>query len=80
MAIWWSWNYTTWFTNEVDVESPVIRLLMIGLMLLSMLMAISVGESFGDRALLFAGAYVAIQVIRHGFLTFVAAAPGTVWL
>jgi len=77
MAIWWSWNYTTWFTNEVDVASPVVRLLMIGLMLLSLLMSISVPESFGNRALLFAGAYVAIQLLRHGFLAFVASRPGT---
>ncbi|MGN6485965.1 MAG: low temperature requirement protein A [Thermomicrobiales bacterium] len=77
LAIWWSWNYTTWFTNEVDVQAPVVRLLMIGLMGLSLLMAISVAESFGERALLFAGAYVAIQVIRHGFLAFVAAEAGT---
>ncbi|MGC4105062.1 MAG: low temperature requirement protein A [Thermomicrobiales bacterium] len=77
LAIWWSWNYTTWFTNEVDVEAPIVRLLMIGLMGLSLLMAISVADSFGDRALLFAGAYVAIQLLRHGFLTFVAAGAGT---
>jgi len=77
LAIWWSWNYTTWFTNEVDVETPVVRLLMIGLMLLSLLMAISVGDSFGDRALLFAGSYVAIQLIRHSFLAFVASGPGS---
>ena len=78
LAIWWSWNYTTWFTNEVDVDAPIVRLLMIGLMGLSLLMAISVGGAFGDRALLFAGAYVAIQVVRHGFLAFVAAEAGTI--
>ncbi|MGC4190237.1 MAG: low temperature requirement protein A [Thermomicrobiales bacterium] len=77
LAIWWSWNYTTWFTNEVDVEAPIVRLLMIGLMGLSLLMAISVPESFGERALLFAGAYVTIQFVRHGFLAFVASGPGT---
>ena len=53
-------------------------MLLIGLMLASFLMAIAIPEAFGDRALLFAGAYVAIQVGRHTFLTFVAAGPGTV--
>ena len=41
-------------------------------------MAIAIPEAFGDRALLFAGAYVAIQVGRHTFLTFAAAGPGTI--
>ena len=36
-------------------------------------MAVAIPGAFGDRALLFAGAYVAIQVGRHAFLTFVVA-------
>jgi low temperature requirement protein LtrA len=78
LAVWWSWNYTTWVTNELDPESIVVRLLLIGLMLASLLMAIAIPEAFGDRALLFAGAYVAIQVGRHLFLTFAAADRGTI--
>jgi low temperature requirement protein LtrA len=78
LVVWWAWNYTTWVTNELDPESVVVRLLLIGLMLGSLLMAIAIPEAFGDRALLFAGSYVAIQVGRHGFLTFIAAEPGTV--
>jgi low temperature requirement protein LtrA len=77
LVVWWSWNYTTWVTNELDPESGVVRLLMIALMLASLLMAVAIPEAFGDRALLFAGAYVAIQVGRHLFLTFAAAGPGT---
>jgi low temperature requirement protein LtrA len=77
LAVWWSWNYTTWVTNEVDPESIVVRLLLIGLMLASLVMAIAIPDAFGDRALLFAGAYVVIQVGRHTFLTFVAADRGT---
>jgi low temperature requirement protein LtrA len=50
----------------------------IALMLGSLVMAISIPEAFGDRALLFAGAYVAIQVGRHLFLTFAAADRGTI--
>jgi low temperature requirement protein LtrA len=77
LAVWWSWNYTTWVTNELDPESIVVRLLIIALMLASLLMAIAIPEAFGDRALLFAGAYVAIQVGRHLFLTFAASSRGT---
>ncbi len=64
LVVWWAWNYTTWVTNELDPESTVVRLLLIGLMLASLVMAIAIPEAFGDRALLFAGAYVAIQVGR----------------
>ena len=78
LVVWWSWSYTTWVTNELDTESISVRLLLISLMLLSLLMAVAIPDAFGDRALLFAGSYVAIQVGRHVFLTFVASGPGTV--
>src|SRR3954470_19780767 len=77
LVVWWSWNYTTWVTNELDPDSIAVRMLLIGLMLASFLMAVAIPGAFGGRALLFAGAYVAIQLGRHTFLTFVAAAPGT---
>jgi low temperature requirement protein LtrA len=77
LVVWWSWNYTTWVTNELDPGSILVRLLLIALMLGSLLMAIAIPDAFGDKALLFAGSYVAIQVGRHLFLTFVAAEQGT---
>ena len=78
LVVWWSWNYTTWVTNELDPESPVVRLLMIALMLASLLMAAALPDAFGDNAGLFVGSYLAIQIGRHTFLTFVAAGPGTI--
>jgi low temperature requirement protein LtrA len=78
LVVWWSWNYTTWVTNELDPEAVSVRLLMIALMLASLLMAVAIPQAFGDRALLFAGSYVAIQVGRHLFLTFAAAERGTI--
>src|SRR4051794_225199 len=77
LVVWWSWNYTTWVTNELDPESPVVRLLMIALMLGSLLMAAAMPAAFGPRAGLFIGCYLAIQIGRHTFLTFIAAGPGT---
>lgn len=77
LVVWWAWNYTTWFTNEVDPESVVVRAVVIAVMLASLLMAIAIPQAFGEHALLFAGSYVAIQVGRHLFLTFAASAPGT---
>jgi low temperature requirement protein LtrA len=77
LVVWWSWNYTTWVTNELDPESPVVRLLMIALMLASLVMAAAMPEAFDATAGLFVGAYLTIQVGRHTFLTFIAAGPGT---
>src|SRR5215204_1778316 len=48
LVVWWSWNYTTWVTNELDPESIVVRLLLIGLMLGSLLMAIAIPDAFAD--------------------------------
>jgi low temperature requirement protein LtrA len=78
LAVWWSWNYTTWTTNELDTETVPVRLLLLALMLVSLLMSVAIPDAFGEHALLFAGSYVAIQVGRHSFLTFAAAQPGTI--
>ena len=78
LVVWWSWNYTTWVTNELDPESISVRVLMITLMLLSLLMSVAIPGAFEGQALLFAGSYVAIQVGRHAFLTFFASGPGTI--
>jgi low temperature requirement protein LtrA len=78
LVVWWAWNYTTWVTNELDPDSIAVRLLLIWLMLLTLVLAIAIPDAFGARALLFAGSYVAIQLSRHVFLTFVAASRGTI--
>jgi low temperature requirement protein LtrA len=78
MVVWWAWNYTTWVTNELDPDSTIVRLVVLALMFASLLMAVAIPEAFGERALLFAGSYVAIQVGRHLFLTFVSASKGTI--
>jgi low temperature requirement protein LtrA len=78
LAVWWSWNYTTWTTNELDTETIPVRLLLLALMLVSLLMSVAIPDAFGEHALLFAASYVAIQVGRHVFLTFAAAEPRTI--
>jgi low temperature requirement protein LtrA len=77
LVVWWSWNYTAWVTNELDPESPVVRVLMIAIMLASLIMAAALPEAFGSEAGLFVGAYLAVQLGRHAFLTWAAAGPGT---
>jgi low temperature requirement protein LtrA len=64
-------------TNELDPDSIAVRSVLLAVMLLSMVMAVAIPQAFGEHALLFAGAYVGIQVGRHVFLTFASALPGT---
>ncbi|MEA2443942.1 MAG: hypothetical protein QOJ12_1234, partial [Thermoleophilales bacterium] len=47
-------------------------------MLASLVMAVAIPQAFGRDALMFVGAYVAIQVGRHAFLTFAAADAGSI--
>jgi len=77
LVVWWAWNYTTWVTNELDPESTAVRVLLIGLMLASLLLAVAIPQAFRAHALLFAASYVVIQVGRHAFLTFAAAGART---
>jgi low temperature requirement protein LtrA len=70
LVIWWAWIYTTWMTNWFDPDSPVVRSVLIVVMLASLLMAIAIPEAFGDRAVLFAAAYAALQIFRNAFAVF----------
>lgn len=67
-AVWLGWQYTCWVTNWFDPETPRIRGLLFATMLLALLMACSLPQAFGDRGLLFASAYVAMQVGRTAFI------------
>lgn len=67
MVLWWAWIYTTWTTNWMDPDLPLVRLMLMASMLAGLLMAVAVPDAFGERAMLFAGAYVALQLIVNGF-------------
>ena len=65
LVIWWAWIYTTWMVNWFDPGSDAVRMVLIGVMLASLLMAAAVPEAFGRHAALFAGSYVVLQVGRN---------------
>jgi len=66
LIVWWAWIYTTWMANWFDpASSSAVRGVLTAVMLASLLMAAALPEAFGDRALLFAGSYVALQVGRN---------------
>jgi low temperature requirement protein LtrA len=65
LLVWWAWIYTTWMTNWFDPASPTVRAVLTTVMLGSLLMAAALPQAFGDRGLLFAASYVALQVGRN---------------
>jgi low temperature requirement protein LtrA len=67
-AVWLGWQYTCWVTNWCDPQTPRIRGLLFSTMLTALVMAAAIPEAFGDRGLLFAGAYALMQVGRTLFV------------
>ena len=70
LAVWWAWVYTAWFTNWFDPDRLPVRLVLVAVMLASLLMSVAIPEAFGERGLMFALAFVAIQVGRTAFAAF----------
>src|SRR5918997_5101226 len=68
LVVWWARQYTTWFTNWFDPDALQVRLTLVAVMLASLVMSVAIPEAFGERGLMFALAYVAIQVGRAAFV------------
>ena len=68
LAVWWVWMYTCWFTNWIDPDKLLVRMMMFALMLAGLLLSASIPNAFGHGGLLFAGAYSFMQVARTAFL------------
>lgn len=79
MAVWWVWIYTSWITNWLDPDRNPVRLMLAALMLAGLFLSSSIPTAFGgghggeghdgvaDRGLVFAAAYVTMQVGRTAF-------------
>ena len=50
LAVWWVWMYTCWFTNWIDPDKPVVRVLLFTLMLGGLLMSAAIPNAFGHEA------------------------------
>jgi low temperature requirement protein LtrA len=68
IAIWRAWVDTAWVTNWFDPDQSRVRLMLVGVMLLSMLMSAALPLAFSTHGLIFAAAYVAIQLGRTAFV------------
>lgn len=68
MAVWWVWIFTSWVTNWLDPDRTPVRLMLFALMLAGLLLSTSIPQAFGSRGLVFALAYVSMQVGRSAFM------------
>ena len=67
LAVWWAWVDTAWITNWFQPDHRIVRALLLVTMLVSLVMSIALPEAFGSRGLIFATAYVTIQLGRTLF-------------
>ena len=66
LVVWWAWIYTTWMVNWFDPgTSGAVRLVLGAVGLASLLMSAAIPGAFAGQALLFAGAYVILQLGRN---------------
>ncbi len=67
IMVWLLWAYTTWVTNWLDPVQIPVRLLLLGLMLVSLVMSAGLPEAFTDGGVLVGGAYAVMQIGRSAF-------------
>ena len=67
LAVMYAWFMTVWTSNWLDGERQPVRLMLVGVMFASLLMATAISGAFGDRAGLFVVGYLAIQIGRTAF-------------
>ncbi len=72
-VVWWAWVYTTWMVNWFDPGSGPVRLVVVFAALASLLMAAAIPTAFTSHSLLFAVAYVVLQVGRNATGTWLLA-------
>ncbi|MEV4754884.1 low temperature requirement protein A [Micromonospora sp. NPDC049559] len=67
LPVWWAWTDTSWITNWFDPNRPEVRLMLLGLTLLSLVFSATLSDAFGPRGLWVGAAYATMQVGRTVF-------------
>ena len=67
LGVWWVWINTSWVTSWLDPERIPVRVALLALMLAGLWMSVAIPKAFDSRGLLFAGAYVSMQLGRTLF-------------
>jgi low temperature requirement protein LtrA len=68
LAAWRAWMDTAWVTNWFDPDRAPVRLMLVGVMMVSLIMSAALPQAFSHRGLVFAAAFVALQVGRTTFV------------
>ena len=77
LAVWRVWIFTSWVTNWLDPEKRAVRCALLVMLLLGLLLSFSLPKAFESRGLVFASAYVLMQVGRTVFFLWaVRGSPG----
>lgn len=71
LAVWWAWSWMAWATNWVDPERGPVRMMIFLVMLAGLAMSASVPKAFAGAGLVFAIAYLAMQMGRTAWLCFI---------
>jgi low temperature requirement protein LtrA len=64
VALWWAWTGYAWLTSTMDVDEGGVRLAMLAAMGAMLVVALSVPGAFGDDAVIFGLAYLAVRVLH----------------
>lgn len=68
LAVWWVWIYTSWVTNWLDPDRGHVRLMLIAMMIGGLLLSAAILRAFESTGLLFAIAYVSMQLLRSAYM------------
>lgn len=68
LATWWVWIFTSWVTNWLDPDRAHVRLMLIALMIGGLALSSAIPEALGKDGLLFAIAYVSMQLLRNAYM------------
>jgi low temperature requirement protein LtrA len=64
--VWWAWSAYAWMTNAIDVESFVVRILMLAAAGSTFFMAIALPRAFTSDGLRFVIAYLVLRALHLG--------------
>ncbi|UHQ19284.1 low temperature requirement protein A [Lysobacter sp. KIS68-7] len=67
LGVWWVWINTSWVTNWLDPERIPVRVAVLALMLAGLCVSVAIPQAFDSRGMVFACAYVAMQLGRTVF-------------
>ena len=67
LLVWWQWSQFTWAGSAIDLQRTArTRVLVLGCIPVTLIMTISIPDSFHGSGLWFAGAYLGVQLLVLG--------------